>query len=30
MMKDEEKAIRSNPADYSGKLLEKVFSAVPR
>jgi len=30
MMKDEEKAIRSNPADYSGKLLKKVFSAVSR
>jgi len=30
MMKDEEKAIRSNPADYSGKLLNKVFSAVSR
>ncbi|MGH8710098.1 MAG: DUF4197 domain-containing protein [Burkholderiales bacterium] len=28
MMKDEEKAIRSNPADYSGKLLKKVFGAV--
>jgi len=30
IMKDEEKAIRSNPADYSGKLLKKVFSAVAR
>ena len=30
IMKDEEKAIRSNPADYSGKLLKKVFGAVAR
>lgn len=30
IMKDEEKTIRSNPADYSGKLLKKVFSAVAR
>jgi uncharacterized protein DUF4197 len=28
IMKDEEKAIRSNPAAYSGKLLKKVFGAV--
>ncbi len=28
VMKDEEKAIRSNPADYSGNLLKKVFGAV--
>lgn len=30
IMKDEEKAIRSNPTAYSGKLLKKVFSAVAR
>ena len=30
VMKDEEKAIRSNPADYSGKFLKKVFGAVSR
>ncbi|MGH8750123.1 MAG: DUF4197 domain-containing protein [Burkholderiales bacterium] len=28
MMKDEEKAIRTSPAQYSGKLLQKVFGAV--
>lgn len=28
MMKDEEKAIRAHPAEYTGKFLQKVFSAV--
>ena len=30
MMKDEEKAIRAHPAEYTGKFLQKVFGAAAR